>query len=240
MQNMLASARDRLAVLALVAIVAACAPKESDDTSGAADSPAAVTAAGDLTTGGKIPITASSDEAKALFLRGRDLSDQLRNQDARQLFEQAAAKDSTFAMAHYNLALVFEARGDFDGAAREYAREIAVSPKLYQPHFNLAKLHARAGRGGDAIAEFRAAAEANPSFGTGWLYLAKALLDAGDLKEAEQTALRGLQSSPDPSMLPLGHYVLADVYARLGREADAARQAAAGQKAERAAAAGRF
>ena len=39
-------------------------------------------------------------------------------------------------------------------------------------------------------------------------------------------------------MIPLGHYVLADVYSRLGREADAAREAAAGQRAERRAANG--
>src|SRR4030095_13389026 len=77
----------------------------SDDTSRSADSPAAVAAAGDLTTSAKIPITTASDEAKTLLLRGRDLSEQLRNQDARALFEQAAVKDSMFALAHYNLAL---------------------------------------------------------------------------------------------------------------------------------------
>jgi hypothetical protein len=32
-------------------------------------------------------------------------------------------------------------------------------------------------------------------------------------------------------MVPLGHYVLADVYSRLGREAESARQIAAGQRA---------
>jgi tetratricopeptide (TPR) repeat protein len=159
---------------------------------------------------------------------------------ARSALEEAIKTKNDQAMAHYNLALVLEARGDSQGAAAEYKREIAISPSLYQPHFNLAKLHSRAGRGGEAIAEFRAAVEANPAFGTGWLYLGKALLDAGELKGAEQAALRGLQSSPDPAMLPLGHYVLADVYSRLGREADAARQAAAGQKAERATAAGRL
>ena len=115
-------------------------------------------------------------------------------------------------MAHYNLGLVFEARGDLTAAADAYKREIAASPKLYQPHFNLAKLYGRGGRGAEAIAEFRAAVDANPSFGTGWLYLAKALLDVGELKGAEQAALRGLQASPDGAMIPLGHYVLADVY----------------------------
>ncbi len=44
------------------------------------------------------------------------------------------------SMAHYDLALVHEARGDAQSAAAAYEAEIAVSPKLYQPHFNLAKL----------------------------------------------------------------------------------------------------
>jgi predicted negative regulator of RcsB-dependent stress response len=65
------------------------------------------------------------------------------------------------------------------------------------------------------------------------LYLAKALLDAGELKEAEAAARRGLSSTPDPAMLPLGHYILADVYSRLGRAAESAQHAAAGQRAER-------
>ena len=139
------------------------------------------------------------------------------------------------AMAHYNLGLVHEARGDWAAAASAYEAEIAVSPKLYQPHFNLGKLQARAGRAADAATHFRAAVELNPEFGTGSLYLAKALLDAGDLKAAEQAATRGLASQPDATMVPLGHYVLADVYSRIGRDAEAARHLAAGRRAERGA-----
>ena len=37
--------------------------------------------------------------------RGRELGDQLRAHDARKLFEQAAAKDPNFALAHYDLAI---------------------------------------------------------------------------------------------------------------------------------------
>ncbi len=136
------------------------------------------------------------------------------------------------SMAHYNLGLVHEARGEWQAAASEYEAEIKVSPKLYQPHFNLAKLLARGGRPADALTHFRAAVDKNPEFGTGFLYLAKALLDAGNLKDAEAAATRGLAAMPDAGMVPLGHYVLADIYSRQGRDADAARQAAAGKRAE--------
>ena len=50
---------------------------------------------------------------------------------------------------------------------------------------------------------------------------------------AEQAALKGLAATPDPAIAPLGHFVLADVYAGMGRDADARRQVALGQAAEK-------
>ena len=46
--------------------------------------------------GDKIPITTSSQEARKLYLDGRDLLEKLRATDARRLFEQAVAKDPEF------------------------------------------------------------------------------------------------------------------------------------------------
>jgi arylsulfatase A-like enzyme/tetratricopeptide (TPR) repeat protein len=140
------------------------------------------------------------------------------------------------SMAHYDLGLLYEARGQQRDALAAYEAEITISPKLYQPHFNVAKLLSRDGRAAEAVPHFRAAVEKNPGFGTGYLYLAKALLDTNDLKGAEEAAMRGLDAKPDAATVPLGHYVLADVYSRLGREADAARQVASGKRAERTAA----
>lgn len=139
------------------------------------------------------------------------------------------------SMAHYNLGLVHEARDNWQAAMAAYEAEVKVSPKLYQPHFNLAKLLSKDGRHREAVKHFREAVDANPEFGTGYLFLAKALLDIGDLQEAEDAARRGLTSKPDAAMAPLGHYVLADVYSRQGRDAEAARQLAAGRRAERGA-----
>ena len=136
-------------------------------------------------------------------------------------------------MPQYTPGLVREARQECRAAAAAYEAEIAVSPKLYQPPFNLAKLLSRGGRTADAVTHFRAAVDKNPEFGTGFLYLAKALLDTGDLKGAEESATKGLAATPDAAMVPLGHYVLADVYSRAGRDADAARHLAAGKRAER-------
>ncbi len=184
--------------------------------------------------------------AAATLEKGLDLGDravflvkiaearlELNQLDAAQAALTEAVKlNADQSMAHYNLGLVHEARGEWQAAAAEYEAEVKVSPKLYQPHFNLAKLLTRGGRPADALTHYRAAVDLNPEFGTGFLYLAKAQLDAGDLKSAEASATRGLAAKPDAGMVPLGHYVLADIYSRQGRDADAARQAAAGKRAE--------
>ena len=123
------------------------------------------------------------------------------------------------SMAHYNLALVHEERQDWHAAAKAYEAEIAVSPKLYQPHFNLAKLLSRAGRGADAVdALSRGGGEESRV----WHRLSVPGQGAARRRRSrwrpKQSAKQGLASKPDASMTPLGHYVLADVYSRQGRE----------------------
>lgn len=178
-------------------------------------------------------LTLEGDRAAFLVKLGEARIELKQFDAAKASLQEAINTKGDQAMAHYNLALVHEAQGDFTAAAAAYQAEIAASPKLYQPHFNLAKILQRASRQSEALQHYRAAVEKNPRFGSGWLYLSKALLDAHDLKEAEAAALRGLQADPDPAIMPLGHYVLADVYARLGRNAESAKHAAAGQRAER-------
>lgn len=135
-------------------------------------------------------------------------------------------------LAHYDLALIHEARGEPAKAVAEYEAEIARNADTYQAHFNLAKLLAADGRTADAIGHFQRAVEANPGFGSGFLYLAKARLDANDLAGAQAAATKGMSLKPDPEVAPLGHYVLADVYSRLGRTEDAKREAAEGRRLE--------
>jgi tetratricopeptide (TPR) repeat protein len=130
--------------------------------------------------------------------------------------------------------VLYEARGDAARAAEAYDTELKAHPSTYQAHFNLGKILSRAKRVDDAARHFRAAVDANPAFGAGFLYLAKALLDAGRLEASEAAALKGLDANPDAQVRPLGHYVLADVYTRMGRGREAARQVALGQRLEKA------
>ena len=53
---------------------------------------------------GKIPLTTKNEEARAAYLKGRDLLEKLRVADARTEFEKAAKLDPSFAMALFQLA----------------------------------------------------------------------------------------------------------------------------------------
>jgi arylsulfatase A-like enzyme/Tfp pilus assembly protein PilF len=155
---------------------------------------------------------------------------------AEPLLREALARDSTIAQAHYDLGLIHDARGETQQAMAEYkAYEATIGdkPRTYAAAFNLGKLLMRSGRPFEAAARFRDAVAANPEFAEGYLYLAKALLDAGDLRGAEHAARTGLKARPRPTLEPLGHYVLADVYNRLGRSGDADRELAAARALER-------
>jgi len=80
-------------------------------------------------TSDKVPITTASPEARELYLRGRDLAEKLRATDARRLYEQAAQKDKTFALAWVGLANTSGTTKEFiDAVTRAVALAGAVSP----------------------------------------------------------------------------------------------------------------
>jgi tetratricopeptide (TPR) repeat protein len=85
-----------LATSALIPLLAACGAKPADS---------APVAMAMVPGTAKVPITTASNDAKAHYIKGRGLADQLRLHDARAEFAQAATLDPAFAMAYYNLAL---------------------------------------------------------------------------------------------------------------------------------------
>ena len=78
----------------------------------------------------KVPITTSSEEARQLYLKGRDLADKLRATDARPLYQQAAAKDPSFAMAQVGLANTSPTPREFFAAVD---RAVAIADKASEP-----------------------------------------------------------------------------------------------------------
>ena len=164
------------------------------------------------------------DEQQLLLKLAETRIEAKRFDEAERTLKEALAKKPGLALAQFNLGLVYEGQGRVEQAIESYEAELSANPKAYRAAFNAAKLLQRTGRTREAVAHFRKVVEIEPTFGTGQLYLAKALLDAGDLTGAEQWARAGLQNKPEPRLAPLGHYVLADVYEQRGNAADARRE----------------
>jgi tetratricopeptide (TPR) repeat protein len=94
----------RITPLLLLALLSACDRGESrTDTAGA-------TVPG---TTGAVAITTASDEARRFYLQGRDLTEQLRAHEGRELYRKALEADPGFAMAHYQLAVNSATAKDF-------------------------------------------------------------------------------------------------------------------------------
>ena len=152
---------------------------------------------------------------------------------AERLIKEAIATKPTLHLAHFNLGLLAEERGDIRTAEREYLEELKGHPESYKAAFNMSRLYEQVGDHVGQIEALKQSLVSNPRFAEGHIFLAKAYLDAGtNLDEAATLAKQGLELHPEPSVAPLAHYVLADVYSRQGRGADSAREAALGQALE--------
>jgi arylsulfatase A-like enzyme/Tfp pilus assembly protein PilF len=152
---------------------------------------------------------------------------------AEKEIRDAIAEKPDVRLAHFNLALLAEQRGEMPRAIAEYTREIELHANSYKAAFNLGRLYGLVGDRSGQIDAYKKAIEINPSFGEGHLFLAKVYLDAGqNLDEAVRLARRGLELAPESEYAPLGHYIVADVYSRQGRSAEAEREAARGRALE--------
>ncbi len=144
----------------------------------------------------------------------------------------ALADKPDVRLAHFNLALIAEAAGDTATASREYARELELHDTAFRAAFNLARLYQREGRHVEALTLFERAVTINGRFAEGFYYLAKAQLDAGQPDAALASARKGLETDPQSTVAAMGYFVIADVYARRGRMAEAEKAFARGRAIE--------
>jgi tetratricopeptide (TPR) repeat protein len=109
MERMRSIGRRSGRLLAGAAACAALAACRCGD--GGADRPRGPAAGGERPA--EVPITTASEAALGLYLEGRELNENLRGTEARRYFENAAARDPDFAMAHFGLALTAPSAQEF-------------------------------------------------------------------------------------------------------------------------------
>ncbi|MEP7227872.1 MAG: tetratricopeptide repeat protein [Gemmatimonadales bacterium] len=111
---------------------------------------------GKVASGAKVPVTTKSEEARKLYREGQVLFDQIRFHDAHQKFQQAAAKDPEFAMAHYQLATTSPSNKEVVAHTKE---AVALAGKASEGE-RLAILGLQAGVNGDPAKALEYAKEA--------------------------------------------------------------------------------
>ena len=136
--------------------------------------------------------------------------------------QKALELNSRMPNAHFNLALIHEERGDLQQAVKEYSKELEMFPESYPANFNLSRIYRKQGRRSDERAELEACIRSKPDFGIAYLYLAKNYMDTGgDILQAKSFVEEGMLKLHEKSQLPFGHYLLADIYNRLGKPREA-------------------
>jgi tetratricopeptide (TPR) repeat protein len=167
--------------------------------------------------------TQSPDAAAILFHQlGELLVLEGRTEEARRSFEQAAKNNEELAQPRFNLAVLEEEAGNLARAIDLYEETIGLAPSHFEAQFNLGRLYGQRGDLDHQQQLYEAAITSNPEFIRGYFFLAKLLMDRdGDLRRAEELTREGLARDPESKTGPLGHYLLADILNRTGRQTEA-------------------
>jgi arylsulfatase A-like enzyme/Flp pilus assembly protein TadD len=179
------------------------------------------------------PRSASSHNGlAAIYIMRDDLA------RAEEHLKEALALNPRLQSLRYNMAQLLEKRSRFEEAAGYYLQEIQDSPKSYKALFNLSRVYRTLGRAEDELRTLQRITEVEPRFPLTYFYLARFYLNHGErYQEAVDLVLKGLELKPEVSELPLGYFLLADLYNRLGDGARSEEYAAKGRAAAAAAAA---
>jgi arylsulfatase A-like enzyme/lipopolysaccharide biosynthesis regulator YciM len=139
--------------------------------------------------------------------------------EAENYLVKAEEHNATLRNLHYNWALLYEEKGDLIKAVDAYKRELENIPHNFKACFNLSRVYRKMG---DALEEekyLNKTMELNSDFAMTYFYLARIYLNRGErFDEAVSLAKKGVELKPAKKDLPLGYFLLADLYNRLGQQ----------------------
>jgi tetratricopeptide (TPR) repeat protein len=155
---------------------------------------------------------------------------------AERHLDEAEKLNAGLANIAYNRAQIAEQRGELGQAESEYLRELERNPKHFKAMYNLARVYRMTGRETNELEYLNKCLAEDPDFPLTYFYLARLNLRQGHrYEEAIVWVNKGIELKPDPAELPLGYFLLADLYNRLGDQARSDEYARKGQAAAEAA-----
>lgn len=143
------------------------------------------------------------------------------------IFRKAVELEPDFTRARINLGRALLGAHDYNAAADLFKAMVAKSPKLLDANIDLEIAYFKADRLPEAIDQCGKVLEFLPDdYGT-YLILGQALAESGEL-QAAVTKLQQAAALRPTALAP--HMYLSQVYDRLGREGDAVREEAEGER----------
>jgi arylsulfatase A-like enzyme/Tfp pilus assembly protein PilF len=136
-----------------------------------------------------------------------------RFEEGSEALQAIIAENPKFPMAYFHLGLLYEERGMFSEAVREYEKEIANYSNSFQARFNLGRLELRMGDHNAYMEQMRKVVSIAPKNPAGYLFLARGLLqERGDTNEILNLTEQGLSLARSSEYKAMGYFLLADVY----------------------------
>ena len=149
----------------------------------------------------------------AIYLIKEDLA------QAEKHLHSGLALNPTLSSLHYNLAQLFEKQGKMREAEEAYKKELEYSPNHYKASFNLSRLYKTLGQEEEEEKYLKMTIDLSPDFPMSYFYLARIYLNHGqNFDEAISLVKKGIELKPEKKYLPLGYFLLADLYNRLGNK----------------------
>lgn len=150
---------------------------------------------------------------------------------AEKYAQEALKLNPKLSTAYYNLAQIFEKQGKTQEALDAYLIEVQNSPKNFKALYNLTRLYREMGNTEKEYEYLNKCIEIEPTFPLSYFYLARIYLNRGEkYQEAIDLVKKGIELKPSRAELPLGYFLLADLYNRIGQNSTSAEYARKGQE----------
>lgn len=161
------------------------------------------------------------DSAASYLFTARMLLRQQFDPQAEEYAHKAASLDANLPGAHFLLGEIAMAKGDFDGAIREFGSELKVNPSYANAYYKLADAYSRIQKFDDAERLLQRSIWLDATSTGPYILMGKVL----DKKGESELAVRALQHalSMDPNN-SISHYLLGQIYRKLGKKDDAERE----------------